>query len=217
MKMYIDGRWAESPTMIPVISPFSNEVLDTVPDAVPEQVDKALSAAEQGAVAMSRLTAYERSQILNRAADLLAAQSEDLARTISLEEGKPLYESRTEAGRMPTFCVFALLRARYEVDPCLRRAIKVKGTGMTLRVHPVGSWWPFLRSIPSCSWLAAGSCFAAGNAVILKPARQTPLVALKLVHTDGSWLQNGPNVCGLWPNIGPQICATRGVRDQSYG
>jgi len=101
MKMFIDGAWTESPTMSQVVSPFFREVLDTVPEATPAQVERALGAAQQGAIAMSGLTAFERSQILNRAADLLSAQSEDMAKTISLEEGKPLFESRTEVGRMP--------------------------------------------------------------------------------------------------------------------
>src|SRR5438093_6952869 len=137
MTMYVHGQWAGSPTMSPVISPFSEEVLDTVPEANPTQVESALIAAEQGAIAMSRLTAYERSQILNRAANILAAQSEEMARTISLEEGKPLFESRTEAGRMPDLlrlCAFEGAQVRGETLP-LDAQSGVKGKlGMTLRV-----------------------------------------------------------------------------------
>ena len=223
MKMYIDGRWAESPTMIPVISPFSNEVLDTVPDAVPEQVDKALSAAERGAVAMSCLTAYERSQILNRAADLLAAQSEDMARTISLEEGKPLYESRTEVGRMPDLlrlCAFEGAQVRGETLP-LDAQSGVKGKlGMTLRV-PCGIVvaispfnYPLLLVVHK-----VGPALAAGNAVILKPARQTPLVALKLtkILMEAGLPENGLQcITGSGLNIGPQLCADARVRVISF-
>ena len=59
MKMYIDGQWADSPTMSPVISPYFREVLDTVPEATADQVGQALAAAEQGAITMSRLTAHD--------------------------------------------------------------------------------------------------------------------------------------------------------------
>ena len=75
--------------------------MDTVPDATDEQIQQALASAEKGAAIMAKLTGYDRYQILMRAADLLAARTEDLARTISLEEGKPLAEARGEVGRMP--------------------------------------------------------------------------------------------------------------------
>src|ERR1041385_2004531 len=101
MKMYIAGQWVESPNATRVISSYSQEVVDTVPDATPEQVEQTLAAAEKGAGAMAKLTGYERSQILNRAADIIAQRAEDFARTISLEQGKPLSESRVEASRAP--------------------------------------------------------------------------------------------------------------------
>jgi glyceraldehyde-3-phosphate dehydrogenase (NADP+) len=101
MKMYLNGSWVESPVMSPVVAPYSREIVDTVPEATSDQVDQALDAAERATATMGQLTGYERSQILNRAADLLAARLEDFARTISLEEGKPLSESRGEVGRMP--------------------------------------------------------------------------------------------------------------------
>src|SRR5690349_13670431 len=100
MKMYIAGQWVDSPNSNPVISPYSQEVVDTVPDATAEQVEQTLAAAVKGAAAMAKLTGYERSQILNRAADLTSQRVEDFARTVSLEEGKPLSESRVEATRM---------------------------------------------------------------------------------------------------------------------
>ena len=90
MKMYVNGQWTDSPTMVDVVSPYSGEVIDTVPEATGNQIEQALSAAEKASSAMALLTAYERQQILMRGADLVAANVEDLARTISLEEGKPL-------------------------------------------------------------------------------------------------------------------------------
>ena len=92
MKMYLDGTWVDSQVMSPVVSPYFHEAIDSVPEATPAQVEQALGAADRSAAAMAQLTGYERSQILNRAADLVAARLEDLAKTISLEEGKPLSE-----------------------------------------------------------------------------------------------------------------------------
>lgn len=97
MKMYVDGQWVESSTVSPIASPYSGEVIDMVPEATSEQVEQALSAAEKAAVSMAKMTAYERGQILNRTADLLATNLEEIARTISMEEGKPITESRAES------------------------------------------------------------------------------------------------------------------------
>ena len=84
MKMYINSAWVDSPQKVSVRSPYTQEIVDTVPDATSEQVEQALAAAEKGAVAMAKLTAYERCQILMRAADLFAGKVEDLARTVSI-------------------------------------------------------------------------------------------------------------------------------------
>src|SRR5436190_21842734 len=100
MKMFVNSKWVESPHATAITSPYSHEVVDTVPEATAEQVEAALASAFKGAAAMGKLTAYERSQVLLRAADIFAGKVEDFARTVSMEEGKPLAESRGEAGRM---------------------------------------------------------------------------------------------------------------------
>ena len=74
MKMYVNSQWTDSPTMVDVVSPYSGEVIDTVPEATGNQIEQALSAAEKASSAMAHLTAYERQQILMRGADLVAAK-----------------------------------------------------------------------------------------------------------------------------------------------
>src|SRR5688500_10273884 len=101
MKMYIGGQWMDSSERSTVTSPYSGEVIDTISAAQPSHVEQTLEAAVAGAAVMARLSAFDRNRILCRAADLVAANAEDLARTISLEEGKPLTESRGEVGRLP--------------------------------------------------------------------------------------------------------------------
>jgi acyl-CoA reductase-like NAD-dependent aldehyde dehydrogenase len=88
MKMYVASRWVDSPERALVKSPYSGETIDMVPVATPGQIEQALAAAEVGAVAMARLTAYDRNQILNRAAELIEANVDDLAQTISQESGR---------------------------------------------------------------------------------------------------------------------------------
>src|SRR6185295_7871933 len=223
MKMYLNGDWVESPVMSPVVSPYSREIVDTVPEASGQQVDQALDAAERAATAMGQLTGYERCQILNRAADLLAARLEDFARTISLEEGKPLSESRGEVGRMPDLlrlCAFEGSQLRGETLP-LDAQVATKGKlGFTLRV-PCGIVvaitpfnYPLLLVVHKI-----GPALAAGNAVILKPARQTPLVALKLtkILVEAGLPENGLQcITGSGSDIGPQLCADARVRVISF-
>jgi acyl-CoA reductase-like NAD-dependent aldehyde dehydrogenase len=223
MKMYLNGAWVDSPVMSPVVSPYFRETIDTVPEATPEQVEQALSAADVAASSMAQLTGYERSQILNRAADLVAARLEDLAKTISLEEGKPLSESRTEAGRMPDLlrlCAFEGSQLRGETLP-LDAQVATKGkVGFTLRV-PCGVVvaiapfnYPLLLVVHK-----VGPALAAGNAVILKPAHQTPLVALKLTQIllEAGLPENGLQcLTGSGSTVGACLCADPRVRKISF-
>jgi glyceraldehyde-3-phosphate dehydrogenase (NADP+) len=100
-------------------------------------MEQTLAAAENGATAMAKLSGYERNQILQRGADLVAANLEDLARTISLEEGKPISESRGEVGRMPDLlrlCGFEGSQLRGESLPLDAQSGAKGKLGFTLRV-----------------------------------------------------------------------------------
>jgi len=223
MKMYIAGQWVESPNATSVISSYTQEVVDTVPDATAEQVEQTLAAAEKGAAAMAKLTGYERSQIINRAADIAAQRVEDLARTVSLEEGKPLSESRVEASRVPDLlrlCAFEGTQVRGETLP-LDAQVGARGKiGLTLRV-PCGIVvaispfnYPLLLVLHK-----VGPALAAGNAVILKPASTTPLSALKLTQAllEAGLPENGLQcITGSGSRIGPALCSDRRVRKISF-
>ncbi len=223
MQMYVNGRWVDSPAVSKVISPYSGEVVDTVPEATPGQVEEALAAAVKGAAAMAALTAYERCGILQRAADLLAARAEEIARTISQEEGKPLNESRGEVSRMPDLLrlsAFEGTQIRGETLP-LDAHVGARGKlGMTLRV-PCGIVvaispfnYPLLLVLHK-----VGPALAAGNAVILKPAGQTPLTALKMtqVFYKAGLPENGLQcITGPGSKIGPLLCGDSRVRKISF-
>jgi acyl-CoA reductase-like NAD-dependent aldehyde dehydrogenase len=223
MKMYINSQWTDSPTMTPVVSPYSNEVVDTVPAATPEQIEQALAAAEKAAVAMGKLTAHERYTILMRAADLVAQNVEDLARTVSLEMGKPLSEARGEAGRIPDLLrlsAFEGSQLRGEMLP-VDAQVGAKGKmGFTMRV-PCGVVvaiapfnYPLLLVVHKI-----GPALAVGNAVILKPANQTPLSALKLTKLliEAGLPENALQcITGSGAKIGPALCADSRVRKISF-
>jgi glyceraldehyde-3-phosphate dehydrogenase (NADP+) len=223
MKMYINSKWVDSPERIPVVAPYSNRVIEEVPEATPAQVEEALAAAEKAANVMAALTAYERQQVLRRAADLIATHSEALSRTISLEVGKPISEARIEVGRMPDLlrlCAFEGSQLRGETLPLDAQAGVKDKLGMTWRV-PCGvvlAITPF--NYPLLLVLhKVGPALACGNAVILKPAEQTPLVALKVTELmiEAGLPENALQcITGAGAKIGPLLCADRRVRKISF-
>lgn len=225
MKMYIAGSWVESPEMVEVASPYSRQPLDVVPQATSAQVEQALAAAVAGAKSMAALTSSERYQILQRAAQSLSAPEalEDLARTLSLEEGKPITEARGEVGRLPELlrlCAFEGSQLRGETLPIDAQAGVTGKMAFTLR-QPCGvvvAITPF--NYPAL--LVAhklGPALAAGNAVILKPPTQTSLVALKIVKVllDAGIPEHGLQcITGSGPRIGPLLCRDARVRKVSF-
>jgi glyceraldehyde-3-phosphate dehydrogenase (NADP+) len=223
MEMYVAGEWVGAPTDSEVRNPWSGEVVGTVPEAQPEQVDRALAAAVEGAAAMRALTAWERSEVLNRAADLLQARVEEFARTLSREMGKPLTESLGEVGRCPDLLrlsAFEGAQLRGEVLPLDAASNGAGKLGLAMRV-PCGvvvAITPF--NFPMLLVLhKVAPALAAGNAVILKPAGATPLVALMLT---GLLLEAGlpplalQCVTGDGAAVGRRLCADPRVRKITF-
>jgi acyl-CoA reductase-like NAD-dependent aldehyde dehydrogenase len=187
-KMLIGGRWrpAAGPGRSEdVTSPYDGSVVGAVPVAGAEDVEAALAAAEGGARTWRQTPAHERMRILLRAADLADQRAAETARTISAETGKTITEATTEAGRSG-----ALIRlAAFEGTQLYGDTLPLDanpGTGQdkvgfTLR-QPCGivvAITPF--NYPALLVLhKLAPALAAGNAVVLKPARTTPLTALAL-------------------------------------
>ncbi len=223
MKMYIAGNWTDAPTMKTVTSPYTGETIDETPDATEAQIEQCLAAAEKAATVMAHLPGAERSAILNRAADLLAEHAEDLARTITMEEGKPLGESKVEVSRMPDLArlsAFEGTQARGETLPLDAQAGAVGKFGMTLRV-PCGvvvAITPFNYPLLLVLHKVAPA-LAAGNAVILKPAGYTPLVALKMtkLFLEAGLPENALQcITGSGARLGKALCGDRRVRKISF-
>jgi glyceraldehyde-3-phosphate dehydrogenase (NADP+) len=182
MDMYVGGRWQGSSEWLDVVAPYSGEVIDRVPKATPGQVQEALETAERGAAVMRNLGGAARADILRRAADLLDADLERIARTISLEVGKPIGEATGEAsrlGEMFRLASFEGTQIRGETLPLDAQAGAEGKFGFTLRI-PTGvvvAITPF--NYPGLLVVhKIAPALAAGNAVILKPASQAPLTAL---------------------------------------
>ena len=186
MKMLLGGNWVDRAEKIDVLNPFDGSVVDTVPQSSLADVEEALATAERGARVMADLTGYQRYELLMKVADLMRERADDLARTITLEEGKILAEAQIEATRAREIIVLSAEEAKRlsgEVIP-LDGAPGVNGKlGFTLRV-PCGvvvGISPFNFPLHLVCH-KVGPAIAAGNACIIKPATDTPLSALKLIE-----------------------------------
>src|SRR2546426_3878763 len=186
MKMYVAGQWIDKPQKIEVRNPYDNAVLDTVPRADAADVERALQSAERGAKVMAKLSGYDRWKILRRAADLMARRQEELGQTISREEGKVIAEGRLEANR----AVETMTGSAEEAERLHGETVPLDGApggsgkfGVTIRV-PCGivvAISPFNFPL-NLVCHKVGPAIAGGNAVIAKPATDTPLSALKLTE-----------------------------------
>jgi acyl-CoA reductase-like NAD-dependent aldehyde dehydrogenase len=186
MKMFLAGQWIDKPTKIEVRNPFDDAVIDTVPRADAGDVERALAGAVEGAKLMRKLSGYERFQILRKAADLLGQQTDRLGRLISMEEGKILAEGIAEVGRARETIELSAEEAKRltgEVLPLDGAPGAADNLGFTLRVPcgVVAAITPFNFPL-NLVCHKVGPALAAGNAVVLKPASDTPLSALALVE-----------------------------------
>jgi acyl-CoA reductase-like NAD-dependent aldehyde dehydrogenase len=185
-KLLIGGEWIETGEWIEVSSPYDGTLVGRVSKAGAAETRRALDAAES---AMRQpMPAYERAAILDRVAALLAERADEAAQTISAEAGKPLKAARVEAARAVSTYTMAAVEARKLVGDAVPMDASLAGTGklaLTLRV-PIGivaAISPFNFPLNLVAHKIAPA-LAAGCAVILKPASQTPLSALFLAELE---------------------------------
>ena len=223
MKIFLAGSWVDKPKKIEVRNPFDNSVIDTVPKADAGDLEKALAFAERGAKVMAKFSAYDRWKILRKAADMMAARNEDLGQTISKEEGKIIAEGRGEANR----AVETMMGSAEE-------AKRLHGETVPLDADPTGAnKFGFTLRVP-CGVVAAiapfnfplnlvthkvGPALAAGNSVIIKPASDTPLSALKLTEIlleAGLPAEGIQCLTGSGGEIGDALVADKRVRKVTF-
>ena len=186
MQMLIAGNWVDGNGSIPVINPFDNSEIDTVPRATADDVDRAFAFALEGAKKMRKIPGFDRYHFLMRAAKLMDEQLDDLAETITREEGKILAESRLEVSRAGETLIGAAEEAKRlgsEVIPLDGAPGTGNRMGFTLRV-PCGvvlAITPFNFPL-NLVVHKVGPALAAGNSVVVKPATDTPLVCLKFAR-----------------------------------
>ncbi|MVT06461.1 succinate-semialdehyde dehydrogenase I [Enterobacter sp. 10-1] len=181
---FIDGQWRDalSGEVITVTNPANDQRLGSVPKMGADETHEAIDAANRALPAWRALTAKERATILRRWFDLIMANQDDLARLMTLEQGKPLAEARGEISYAASFIewfaeegkrVYGDTIPGHQAD---KRLIVIKQPiGVTAAITP----WNFPAAMITRK---AGPALAAGCTMVLKPASQTPFSALALAE-----------------------------------
>jgi acyl-CoA reductase-like NAD-dependent aldehyde dehydrogenase len=185
-KLLVGGDWIETGDWVEVRSPYSGETVGRVAKAGAAEARRAIDAAA-GAM-QAPLPAHKRAEILVRVAGYLGRRHEEVARQISDEAGKPLKAARVEAARAISTYTFAAVEARKlagEMIPLDASQAGEGKLGFTLRrpIGVVGAISPFNFPLNLVAHKLAPA-LAAGCAVVLKPASQTPLSALLLAELE---------------------------------
>jgi len=182
-RLLIDGQWTDGSKKFDTINPATGEVLTQVVEASPEAVDRAVAAARKAFEDRSgpwrKMSASERGRLIWRLADLVEKHIDELAELETLDNGKPIFESRYVDVPM----VIDVLRYYAGL------ATKIHGETVntseiaftyTLRepIGVVGLIIPWNFPLLLASW-KLGPALACGNTIVLKPAEQTPLTALR--------------------------------------
>jgi acyl-CoA reductase-like NAD-dependent aldehyde dehydrogenase len=184
-KLLAAGEWLETGDWAEVRSPYDGTVIGRVAQGDEALVDRAVRAAHE-AFETADFPQWKRAEVLDRAAELAAERQEDLARTIAAEAGKPLKTATVEASRCVDTLTFSAVEARKLTGgtvPMDASAGGVGKLGVMLRVPygVVGAISPFNFPLNLVAH-KLGPAIAAGNSVVLKPAGQTPITAIKLAE-----------------------------------
>jgi acyl-CoA reductase-like NAD-dependent aldehyde dehydrogenase len=177
------GEWRETGEWGEVESPYDGRPVGRVALGDAALVDRAVRAARE-AFESADFPQHERAAVLDRAAELVRERVDELALTIGAEAGKPLKTARVEAQRCADTLTFAAVEARKLTGGTVPMEASASGAGklgVMLRVPygVVGAISPFNFPLNLVAH-KLGPAIAAGNAVVLKPAGQTPISALKL-------------------------------------
>src|SRR5262249_29953655 len=183
-RLLIDGQWVEGSRSFDTINPATGQVLTQIAEAGASEVDRAVEAARRAfdskGGAWRTMSASERGRLIWRLADLVEQHIDELAELETLDNGKPIFESRNVD--MPMVVDVLRYYAGW--------ATKIHGETVntldaaftyTLRepVGVVGLIIPWNFPLLLASW-KLGPALACGNTIVMKPAEQTPLTTLRM-------------------------------------
>ncbi|MBR8216317.1 NAD-dependent succinate-semialdehyde dehydrogenase [Burkholderia vietnamiensis] len=221
LHVFIDGEWigASERETAPVINPATQIQIGRVPLATAADLDRALQAAVPAFDVWRNTVPAERARILKRAAELMRERAEHIATVMTLEEGKPLAESRDEVLRAADYFEWFAEEAR-RIDgrvvpsnrPGVQQLVKKQAIG------PVAAFtlWNFPAITPARKLSAA---LAAGCSVIIKPGEESPATALALARAlDDAGLPKGvlQVVFGVPDQVSTQLIASPVIRKVTF-
>ncbi|WP_134676507.1 NADP-dependent succinate-semialdehyde dehydrogenase [Ectopseudomonas khazarica] len=221
---YVNGQWcdADEGATTEIFNPASGASLGRVPNMGAAETRRAIDAAQVAQVAWRALTAKERAARLRAWYELMLANQEDLAQIMTAEQGKPLSEARGEVLYAASFIEwFAEEAKRVYGDtipghqPDKRLIVTKEPVGVAAAITP----WNFPAAMITRK---AGPALAAGCAMVLKPAPQTPFSALALaVLAERAGIPAGlfsvlPADAERSREVGGELCANPVVRKLSF-
>jgi len=218
---YIDGAWvnAKSGATINVDNPATGEIIGTVPKCGAAETREAIEAADRALPAWRKKTAKERSAIVRRWYELMLQHQEDLARLMTIEQGKPLAESKGEVIYAASFLEWFAEEAKRVYGDTIpghqadKRIVVIKQPiGVVACITP----WNFPLAMITRK---AGPALACGCTVVLKPASQTPFSALALAElAERAGVPKGVLnvVTGSASEIGGELTSNPTVRKLSF-
>ncbi len=220
-QLYIDGQWCDSASgkKIAVENPATEETIAEVSSGGRADCARAVAAASEAMKSWMKLTPYDRAKVLKKTADLMRERADALARTMTMEQGKPLLEARGEVMHSAdTFEWFAEegKRAYGQVIPPANAAKR----HLTIK-HPVGvvgaiGPWNFPITLQARKIAPA---LAAGCTIVCKPASQTPLSLIGVFECliDAGLPKGVANlVIGSASEISDEFMANPAVRKISF-
>jgi succinate-semialdehyde dehydrogenase / glutarate-semialdehyde dehydrogenase len=178
--MFINGQWESGPAAFAVYNPATGEEIGRVPDGTRADAARAIAAAGRAFVPWSQTTAYARSELLYKAWQLMRERRDDLARTMTLEQGKPLKAARNEVQYASDFLLWFAEEAKRVYGRTIpapradqRFIVLHQPVGVVAAITP----WNYPVSMITRKVAPA---LAAGCTVVLKPSEATPLCAVEV-------------------------------------
>lgn len=181
-KVYLNGQWVSSSRELEVVNPADGQVFATVATVDREQVKGAIAAAHAAFPAWRALTAKERGALLHKVAEELRRRADEIARVITLENGKPLAQSKGEVGMSEDHLRWFAEEAKRAYGRMIpqqdshKRSLVIKSPiGVVGAIAP---WnFPLVLAVRKVA-----PAMAAGCPVVLKPASKTPICSVLLAE-----------------------------------
>mgnify|MGYP001232529485 CR=1 FL=1 len=184
--IYLAGNWVTTSSQLEVTYPYDGSVVAYTYQAGKQELDKAITKAQETFYQLSSMPSFQRANILQHVASRLRENKEDIARTITLEAGKPIKDARVEVDRaILTFTLAAeeAKRIHGEVVPLdlLPSGLNKMGIVRRFPIGPVAAISPFNFPLNLAAHKVAPA-IAVGNPVVLKPPSKTPITWLKVAR-----------------------------------